>query len=97
MAWDGPYYYRSRRVSGQVKNEYIGTGPLADMLALLDEMEREARQDEQEARQAEQERIVDADRDVDDLIQGVNVVVQAALLASGYHAHKRQWRRKIGK
>ena len=65
MSWEtrgvyGPYYTRSRRVDGRVVREYVGAGPLADIIAQADEAEREAhrlqrrREREQMERDAEE-------------------------------------------
>ena len=36
----GLYYTRSRKVGGRVVREYVGTGPLAGIAALMDEEDR---------------------------------------------------------
>lgn len=96
MAWDRRgYYYQSRKVAGRVQREYFGRGPLADLTAEMDYVQRLRRKAEREAREAERAR---ADC-LDDLMQEVNevtdLVAEAVLVASGYHQHKRgEWRRR---
>ena len=48
MAWEkrqrgGKYYTRSRRVGGRVKRTYIGTGPVGEHAAAMDELSRSLR------------------------------------------------------
>ena len=98
MGWEtrgnGRYYYRKVRDGGRVRSEYIGAGLAAEMLAEVDEFDRQRRQLEDEARRAE----VDAERHTAATLAEVDRMVQdltaAALIAAGYHAHRRQWRRQ---
>ena len=98
MGWEtrgnGSYYYRKVRDGGRVRSEYIGAGLAAEMLAEVDEFGRQRRQLEDEARRAE----VDAERRTAAALAEVDRMVQdltaAALIAAGYHAHRRQWRRQ---
>lgn len=101
MSWESRgnyrYYYRRRKVNGRVEAEYIGSGPVADALAGLDEFERQQR--EREA--TEWQVFIEADRrtvaalgDVDELVRSA---VAAVLIVNGYHTHKRQWRRMSAK
>jgi hypothetical protein len=102
MSWEtrgvyGPYYTRSRRVDGRVVREYVGAGPLADIIAQADEAEREARRLQ---RQREREQM-EQDRELDDLFgaysAGVDELLRSALEAAGYHQHKiGEWRRARG-
>jgi hypothetical protein len=102
MSWEtrgvyGPYYTRSRRVDGRVVREYVGAGPLADIIAQADEAERAARRLE---RRREREQM-EQDRELDDLFgaysAGVDELLRSALEAAGYHQHKRgEWRRARG-
>lgn len=97
MSWEtrgnNRYYYRRRKVGGRVVSEYIGGGLLAEAVAGLDELER----DERRRAAAEWRAIVAADgQHAEALAEVDNVVrsaVAAALIASGYHQHRRQWRR----
>ena len=100
MGWEtrgnGRYYYRKVRDGGRVRSEYIGAGLAAEMLAEVDEFDRQRRQLEDEARRAE----VDAERHTAATLAEVDRMVQtmtaAALIAAGYHTHRRQWRRQRG-
>jgi hypothetical protein len=96
MGWDrGRYYTRSRKVSGRVVREYVGTGPAAELAARLDARGREER-----ARKARDIRRHKDDLDALDaqlkaLCERVDLAARAALLAAGFHQHKRgEWRRK---
>ena len=93
----GPYYTRSRRVDGRVVREYVGRGPLAEIIAQADEAEREAHR-LQRRREREQ---MEQDRELDDLFgaysAGVDELLRGVLEAAGYHRHKRgEWRRARG-
>jgi hypothetical protein len=98
MGWDkGRYYTRSRKVNGRVVREYVGTGPVAECAARLDALERDRRRLEAlDVRDARAE--LDAlDADFAALDATANLVARAALLAAGYHQHKRgEWRRRRG-
>ena len=98
MGWEtrgnGTYYYRKVRRGGRVCSEYVGRGLVADMLADIDGGARHDAQVQQQARRAE----VDAERRTAATLAEVDRMVQdltaAALIAAGYHAHRRQWRRQ---
>ena len=94
MAWERGYYYRVRKLGGRVVREYVGTGRVAELAAQLDAIERETREAEAAAWRAEKARLEALDADVDALIGVTDLAATAALLAAGYHQHKRQWRRK---
>lgn len=98
MGWEtrgnGRYYYRKVRRGGRVESEYIGGGMVAEALAELDD---EARNDSAAARRAwlaavEAERHTVATLAQVDRI--VSTMTAAALIAAGYHTHRRQWRRQ---
>ena len=100
MSWEtrgvyGPYYTRSRRVDGRVVREYVGRGPLAEIIAQADEAEREACRLE---RRREREQL-EQDRELDQLFSaysaGVDELLRGVLEAAGYYRHKRgEWRRR---
>ena len=91
------YYYRSVREGGRVRSEYIGAGKLAPLVAELDQLDRERRQQErweaQRARNAFAELAATPDAIIL-LLEQAQRAVAAALVEAGYHQHKRQWRKK---
>jgi hypothetical protein len=94
MAWHGPYYYQSRRIDGRVVREYIGTGYVAGLIAQLDALEREKRHLEKVDLHLQKVALEALDDDVKVLSEITDLVARAALLAAGYHQHKRQWRKR---
>jgi hypothetical protein len=100
MGWEtrkgskGSYYTRSRRVDGRVVREYIGTGPVAEFIADLDELERYQQQMERDKFKREREAQSSIDRKIDEETRLIQALTRAVLLVNGYHRHKGQWRKK---
>jgi hypothetical protein len=96
MGWDrGRYYTRSRKVNGRVVREYIGTGTQGELASQMDAITRADRQAEKAALRAEREALDALDADLKTLIENADLVARAALLAAGYHQHKRgEWRKR---
>jgi hypothetical protein len=96
MAWERGYYYRVRRVGGRVVREYIGSGRVAELAAEMDALEREQRHlDVLVLRQEKAELALEAN--LKTLIETADLVANAALLAAGFHQHKRgEWRKRRG-
>lgn len=81
-------------MNGTCQSEYVGTGQLAEYAALLDDLDRERAEAQRAALQAEIEAIDQIDREIDTLLEIGRAAIKAVLLTSGYHTHKRQWRKK---
>ena len=97
MGWDkgGRYYTRSRRANGRVVREYVGGGTLGQLASQLDAIEREEREAERAAARAERKEINALDTPLDELDELAELLVNAALLAAGYHQHNRgNWRKR---
>jgi|SRR5215216_3465470 len=91
----GLYYTRSRKINGQVVREYVGTGSLAKLAALMDAQDRLRRQAEAAAWKQERERLEELAAMVDEFLKDVETVVQATLLAAGFRRHNRgEWRKR---
>ena len=84
------YRYMSIRRNGRVTSEYRGSGALAAVAALFDEEDRQVRDEERAALEAE----AAIERSITDYVAEVEELARAALIASGFHQHKRQWRRR---
>jgi hypothetical protein len=88
------YLYRSRRSGGKVQTEYLGKGEGAEIVALMAAEASAERQAQRKAWRAERARIEAADSALAGLGRLVSEATRAALIAAGYHPHKRQWRKK---
>ncbi|WP_145268750.1 hypothetical protein [Tautonia plasticadhaerens] len=89
------YYYRSRREAGRVVTEYFGQGERGARFALLDMEDREERQIEREEELEEREAAERQERELSEWFDRVEAVAHAALIAAGFHRHKRgEWRRR---
>jgi hypothetical protein len=89
----GLYYTRSRKENGRVVREYIGGGPLGQLAALQDEHERRQREEQAAYWRAEQQDLDALEAPVNELSEASDLLVRAALLASGYRQHNRgEWR-----
>jgi len=87
--------YLSRRVNGKPKKIYVGTGPLADLLAAELEGRKRARKATAEAYAAWKAQVGAVENPLDQLCAGLDQVTSASLLAHGYHRHDRgRWRKK---
>ena len=98
MAWEtrrgkGRYYTRSRRVGSRVVRGYVPKA-LAELAAEADRLDRLAREAERETRREERARLATIDEELDELDQVCESLAKGALLASGHHQHKGEWRRR---
>ena len=99
MGWEkrdrgGLYYTRSRKLGGRTAREYVGTGPLAELVALMDAQKRLRRQKEAQAWREERKRMKDLEALVEELCEATDVLVQAHLVAGGYRRVAGNWRRR---
>jgi hypothetical protein len=95
MAWERGYYYRVRKVNGRVVREYVGTGAVAELIAQMDALERERRQLEALEQRQENDELKALDAELKIVNETANLAARAALLAAGFHQHKRgEWRRR---
>ena len=98
MGWERGYYYRVRKVNGRVVREYVGGGRIGALAAELDELNRQQREAEREARRRQREELAALESSLDRLAELAELAARAALLAAGYHQHKRgDWRKRRGR
>ena len=86
------YYYQKRRIGDRVVSDYIGAGPVAELVALADENERQRREDERQQWQAEKAADQELVKQIDGAIGLVRRITAGVCIAGGCYQHKRQWR-----
>lgn len=94
MPWKNGYYVRNRREGKTVVSEYIGNDDFAQLIARLDELERQQRQAAQAAEREELDRLAAEDARYAELDEVIGAVVAGLYIATGHHTHRRQWRKK---
>src|SRR5262245_56877782 len=95
MGWERGYYYCVRKVNGRVVREYIGAGKVAELVAQMDVLERERRRLEALERRHEKDQLKALDADLKAVNDRIDLAARAALLAAGFHQHKRgEWRKR---
>ena len=92
-----PYFYRNSRVGGKVVSQYMGRGPLAELLELESRKAADRRKMWAEKRGRHRAWIANLDaagapmRAFSNAVEGV---FRASMVASGFHLHRRQnWRK----
>ena len=89
------YYTRSRREGGRVVREYVGAGPLTELMAEADAGDRARAREQRQAVQEERRRLADLDSPTARLSALVDALAAGALLQAGYRRHDRgNWRRR---
>lgn len=98
MAWENRngnlYYYQKEREGNRVFSRYIGKGSLAYDFSILEEYGRKEKRHKRNLKRLEREEIEAVENQVNEICEMVKTLVDASLLANGWHQHKRQWRRK---
>ena len=98
MGWEqrgtNSYYYKKEREGSKVKSVYVGRGEIAEMVA---QIQSSSAVIENFARKMKWPRAVEQEKteaSLDELDDRIRVIMQATLLVTGFHTHKRQWRKK---
>lgn len=89
------YYYRSRREAGRVVSEYLGAAERGGLFASLDTTDRTRRFLIRASEREERELAEREERELAEWFGRVEAVADAAIIAAGFHRHKRgEWRRR---
>jgi hypothetical protein len=99
MGWDakkrgGKYFYQSTREGETVRKEYLGRGAKAEEAAKQAEAKRAEAAAQRLALNAEQEKLAAAERPAGSFSRMIDRLIEANLLARGFHKHKGEWRQK---
>ena len=87
------YYYKKRRVGSKVISEYQGGGEIVPILQHIEARERAEKEAERERQRIERMSMAEIDKQIDEFSRMVDTLMEAELIARGFHQHKRQWRR----
>jgi hypothetical protein len=100
MSWEernGHYYYYDKvREGGRVISRYVGKGLASKLIEATNEAKRFEREELRQERRRQKALDREIDSTIRDLSAHAKALTEAVLLASGYHRHKGQWRRKRG-
>src|SRR5687767_6201312 len=99
ITWDGikAAITRARRRSAGASFANTSAPALAD-LAEMDDLVREQRRLDALALRREKDELAALDADVQTLSDTADILARAAMLAAGYHQHKRgEWRKRRGR
>jgi hypothetical protein len=97
MAWERrgnhSYYYRKERDGKQVRSVYVGRGEIAHMISNIQSSSPFLETLARRIKSPEILRLERVEMALDQVSDLTRLLTQAALLAAGFHTHKRQWRR----
>lgn len=98
MGWEtrkgGTYYYAKERTGARVVSRYIGAGELVHFVETMETERREEKELNREAWRLERGQMRREEERATEIFAAADELMEAALLAAGFHKHKREWRRK---
>lgn len=98
MGWEqrgtNCYYYRKEREGSRVKSTYVGRGEMANTIADFEKHSVGLQKLLRAKKTMEAEELENAEAVLDRAVELVQLFTEATLLTSGFHTHRRQWRRK---
>ena len=98
MAWESRngrrYYYRTKRVDGRVTKIYFGSGEAAQKAAEMDVAVKAIRTQEATELSTWRSGLIEVDQITTEIEAGIKLLLEAELMAMGYHKHKGEWRRR---
>jgi hypothetical protein len=97
MGWEqrgnNRYYYKKEREGSRVKSVYVGRGEIAHMISQIQESSPLLEKLARPLRSPDAVRQEKAEAALAEVSDRIRILTQAALLAAGFHTHKRQWRK----
>ncbi len=87
------YYYQKHWRNGTCVSQYVGNGPVAELIALSETLRKTEERQKRAAVKREQQSIKEQAALVLGTETDIRDLVKAVLIANGYHQHKRQWRK----
>ncbi len=98
MGWEQrgahQYYYRKERDGSRAKSVYVGRGEIANMFSDFQTTSGLFEKAIGMVYPSELDQLKEQDANIEQACRLIDVITQAALLAAGFHTHKRQWRKR---
>lgn len=91
------YYYEKRREGGRVVSSYVAKGDKARLLAMKATGERIGKKAKRERQNRQMAEFREFEREIDALINEIEVLKDAHFRSCGYGKHKGQWRKQRAK
>ena len=88
------YYYEKRREGDRVVSEYVGSGMAAVLAEECAKMQAATKAAERRAFESRLAEFAATSAEVDNTLAKIGAMAEALMVASGYHKHKRQWRKR---
>lgn len=88
------YYYRKERSGSRVRSVYVGGGETAMLISRLETIRRDEAETEREDRRRALTKLERQDAMIEAACRLIDAVTEAALIATGFHTHRRQWRKR---
>ncbi len=97
MGWEQrgikSYYYKKEREGPRVTSVYVGRGEIAHMVAQIQSSSTVVVKFARKMKSAQAVEGEKAETALDELTDRIRVITHAALLVTGFHTHRRQWRK----
>jgi hypothetical protein len=98
MGWERrgskKYFYKKERTDGKVRSIYVKSREIANMISQLQSSMPLVEKFARLLNSSDLRNHNRAELALDELCNSVTLVTEGALLVSGFHTHKRQWRKK---
>jgi hypothetical protein len=86
----GNLYYEKERVGNRVVSEYVGSG----VLALLVQARADEKAIEREIIKRQKDSVNKLESEIEQVMGWIENLSSSQLIASGYHQHKGEWRKR---
>ncbi|MCA1607125.1 MAG: hypothetical protein LC775_17020 [Acidobacteria bacterium] len=98
MGWEqrgnNRYYYRKEGEGPRVKSVYVGRGEIAQIVAQIQSSSAVLEKLFPLTRASRKDGMEKADAALKQASDLIDLITRSALIAAGFHTHKRQWRKK---
>jgi hypothetical protein len=88
------YFYKKKRLGDRVISQYVGSGITAFLAQREAIQNKQKRADEQKKLEEKRNEILKFESEIDRVFGWIEILSASELVASGYHNHKGEWRKR---